>query len=199
MRTYGFKGTGFEYRQETADYLIVIYIAPSRWGGNCSAGFAVHPKQVDHDYDGKIDFRKLKTYQYEFNMSLAKDPNGPSWDYANEEKTNLETLNKILATIKNVALPVIEQFKASPSILELFDMNEMSKFHKNWTKRTGVYIATTSERFAWAIALVLEKKNLAKAKQFANWCLSQSQNDEEEEEWFGDKDLKRILKTNNGA
>ena len=43
------------------------------------------------------------------------------------------------------------------------------------------------------------KKDLMKAKQFAQWCLSQSQYDEGEEEWFGDKDLRRIIETNNGA
>jgi hypothetical protein len=199
MRVYGFKGSGFEYRHETDNYLIVVYIAPSRWGGSCSAGFGIHPKQVDHEYYGKINFERLKTYQYEFRMSLAEDPNGPSWMYSDEEKTNLETLTKIIEIIKSVAFPVIEQFKASPSILELFEVNELRQFHENWTKRTGVYIATTSERFAWATALVLEKKDLMKARQFAQWCLSQSHYDEGEEEWFGDKDLRRILATNNGA
>src|SRR5215203_7177215 len=131
MRMYGFKGTGFDYRQETNGYLIAVYIDPSRWGGSCSAGFAVHPKQVDHDYYGNINIEKLKTYQYEFRMSLAEDPNGPSWKYADDEKMNLDTLAKILETITRVAFPVIEQFKASPSILELFELNEMTNFHEN--------------------------------------------------------------------
>ena len=199
MRLCGFKGTGFEYFQESEDYLITVYIDPSRWRGSCSPGYAVHPKQVDHDYNGKIDFKKLKTYHYEFRMSLAKDPNGPSWEYADDEKTNLGTLDEILAVIKRVAFPVIDQFKASPSILELFEVNELNKFHKNWAKRTGVFMATTNERFAWAATLVLEKKNLTKAKEFAQWGLSQLQADEGEQEWFGNKDLKRVLAINYGA
>lgn len=74
MRMHGYKGTRFEYLQETDNYFIAVNIDPSRWGGSCSAGFAVHPKQVDHDYYGEINFEKLKTYQYEFKMSLGKNP-----------------------------------------------------------------------------------------------------------------------------
>lgn len=197
MRLCGFKGTGFEYRQETDEYLIALYIDPSRWGGSCSAGFAIHPKQVNHDYYGPIDFEKLKTYQYEFRMSLAKEPNGPSWDYAEDRETNLVTLDKIVKTIKKVALPAIEQFKTNPSVMELFGVDELRQFHKNWAKRTGTYIATTNGRFAWAAALMLEKKNPRKAKEFAEWCLSQP--NESGGEWFGTVDLKRVIASSNGA
>ena len=55
MRRYNFKGTGFDYFQETEDFLIAVYISPGRWGGECYAGFAIHPKQIDKDYNGKRD------------------------------------------------------------------------------------------------------------------------------------------------
>lgn len=197
MRLYGFKGTGFEYKQETDDYLIAVYIDPGRWGGNCSAGFAIHPKRIDKDYNGKRDLTKLKTYQYEFKFGLTTYTRGERWKYAADEFTNLVTLAKIIEAIKAKAFPVIDRFKAIPSILDQFDVTEMNKFHDNWTRRTGVCIATTDSRFAWAMTVIYENKNLEKAKQFAKWALSKSNDDDEE--WFGDKDFHRVLTKNNGA
>jgi len=197
MRLLGFKGTGFEYKQETDDYLIAVYIDPSRWGGSCSAGFAVHPKQIDKGYNGKRDLTKLKTYQYEFKFGLTTYARGEKWEYADDEATNLVTLSKIVDAIKSKAFPVIDKFKATPNILDKFGVTEMNKFHDNWTKRTGVFISTTDLRFAWAMTVIYENKNLKKAKQFAKWALSQS--DDNDEEWFGDKDFHRVLTKNNGA
>lgn len=197
MRNNGFKGTGFEYKQETDDYLIAVYISPSRWGGSCSAGFAIHPKIIDKDSEGKKDLTKLKTYQYEFRFGLTPYARGEKWKFSEEEQTNLETLSVIIDTLKNKAFPVINQFKASPSILDQFDVTEMDKFHENWVKRTGVSVATADLRFAWAMTLIYEHKNLEKAKQFANWTVSEI--DIMNSTWFATNDLKRILNKNNGA
>jgi hypothetical protein len=191
MRLYGFKGTGFEYLQNTEDYLIAVYIDPSRWGGSCSAGFAIHPIQVDKDYNGKKDLTKLKTYQYEFKFSLTKFARGEKWEYNNDEATNLLTLSKIMDVIKNKAFPVIEKFKATPNILEQFEVTEMNKFHDNWGKRAGIFIATTDLRFAWAMTIIFENKNLQKAKEFAEWAVSHPDNSNTE--WFGNKDFRRVL------
>jgi hypothetical protein len=155
------------YINDTDDYLIAVYIDPSRWGGSCSAGFAIHPKPIDKDYNGKKNLTKLKTCQYEFKFSLTQYARGEKWKYADDEATNLATLSKIIATIKNKAFPVIDKFKTTPNILDQFEVDDMNKFHANWIKRTGVSIATTDLRFAWAMTIILENKNIEKAKQFA--------------------------------
>ncbi|MBC7722145.1 MAG: DUF4304 domain-containing protein [Pedobacter sp.] len=191
MRQYGFKGTGFEYFQNTEDFLIAIYISPGTWGGNCTAGFAIHPKQIDKHYDGKRDLEKLKIYQYEFKMGLTDYERGERWDYADEETDNLATLTKIIKLIKEKVFPVIELFKKSPNILELFEVSEMDKFHYNWTKKTGVTISTTDLRFAWAMTLVFEQKNIVKANEFAKWGLSNLT--DSDNNWFGKKDFDRVL------
>ena len=197
MRHFGFKGTGFEYFQDTDDFLFAVYIDPSRWGGSCSAGFAVHPKQVDKDYNGNKDLTKLKIYQYEFKMGLTEYPGGESWNYTDDEASNLMVLSKIIQAIKDKAFPVIEQFKVRPNILEQFEVAEMDNFHANWTKRTGVSIATTDIRFAWAMTIIFENKNLDRAKQFAKWGLSKPDN--KNNGWFGSEDFSRILTKNNCA
>lgn len=133
--------------------------------------FAVHPKQTDKDYNGSKDLPKLKIYQYGFKMGLKAYPSGATYNYANNEVSNITTLSKIMQAIKNKAIPVTEEFKASPNILEQYKVAEMDNFYTNWTKRTGVSIATTNIRFAWAMARILENKNLYRAKQFARWGL----------------------------
>ncbi len=194
MRLHGFKGTGFEYKQETDDYLIAVYIDPSRWGGSCSAGFAIHPKLIDKDYDGKKDLAKLITNQYEFKFSFIPYARGEKWEYAYDEATNLGTLAKIVHTIKYKAFPVIERFTSTPNFLDKFEVSEMNKFHDYWTKRFGVSIATTDLRFAWAMTIIFENRNLEKAKQFANWALSLPEN--LNSDWFGNNDFHRVLKKN---
>ena len=196
MRQYGFKGTGFNYFQETEDFLIAVYIEASRWGGSCRTGFAVHPKEIEKDYKGKRDINNLNIYQYEFVMTLTEYASGDSWSYKDDNKENLETLSKIIASIKEKAFPVIEQFKTKPNILELFDVTELKDFHKNWTRRTGVSIGTTDIRFAWAMTMFFEKKNKLKAQQFAKAGLSLLS---KTDTFFGTSDFERLLTDNNGA
>ena len=192
MRASGFKGTGFKYFQETEDFLIAIYISPSRWGGSCSAGFAIHPKKIDKDYNNKkYDFKKLKINQYEFKTSLAEYARGEWWDYKDDEKENIETLSKIINSIKEKAFPIIKKFSSTPNILELFEVNELNNFHENWTKNTGVSISTTDLRFALVMTIFFETKDFEKAKQFAKWGLSHLT--ESEQDWFGKNDFDRVL------
>ncbi|TDO26984.1 hypothetical protein BC659_2299 [Sediminibacterium goheungense] len=140
---------------------------------------------------------KLKTDQYEFKFGLTPFARGERWEYADDEGTNLETLSKILNIIKDKAFPVIEKFKATPNILEQFEVFEMNRFHDNLTKRLGTSIATTDLRFAWAMTIIFENKNLAKARQFAKWALSQPNNFNSD--WFGNEDFHRVLTKNKGA
>lgn len=196
LRKYGFKGTGLEYFKETEEYLITVYIEPSRWGGSCRARFALHPKQVNKDYDGEKDLTKLKVYQYEFKMSLSPESGGINWDYSEDEEENLITIENILKTIKSIAFPIIEKFTITPSVLDLFEITDMATFHDSCLKKIGVYIATTDHRFAWAMALIYEHKNPEKAKQFAEWGLSQSTGNDG---WFGNADFRRIAEMNKSA
>ena len=194
MRKHGFKGTGLEYHRDAGDYLTAVYIEPSRWGGKCTAGFAIHPKAITKNYNGGLNLNKLKIHDYEFKMSLTDYADGEWWNYNDDEFTNLATLNDIVIAIKRKAFPVIEQFLEQPNILDSFEVAEMAAFHENWIKKTGVFIATVDSQFAWAMTLILKNRNLVKSKQFAKWLLS----DNNDCGWYTN-DLKRILSKNNGA
>jgi len=190
MRKLGFKGTGLQYFQETEDFLFAVYIELGRWGGHCTAGFAVHPKEIKKDSEGKLNLKKLKIYEYEFKMGLSKHSKEQWWKYTDEEKINHQTLSEILQLIKTKTFPVFDLFRSKPNLLELFKVSDLKDFYKVCKKKAGITIDTTETRFAWALAIYFERKNLSKAKQFAKYGLSDL---EEDDTFFGRRDFKRIL------
>lgn len=196
MRNLGFKGSGFDYFQESDDFLFAVYISPSRWSGSCTAGLAIHPKQVTKDSEGALNLNKLKIYDYEFKMSLWEYASGEWWKFSEEEDLNIRTVNEILDLIKVKALPAINQFQAEPNILDTYQVADLENFYDTWTKKTGLFISTSEVRFAWAITLYLEHKNPMKAKEFAVYGLSQLP---KRDKWFGKADFQRVLNEDKSA
>jgi hypothetical protein len=195
MRKLGFKGSGFDYYRETDDYLFAIWIE-SRWGGSCSTGLAIHPKQVDKNSEGKLNLEKLKIHQYEFKLSLSGQGRSDRCEYSDEKEQNQKTINEIIVYIKEKAVPAMELFTAKPNILDGFKVSELKNFHNNFIKKTGTSIATTEVRFAWAMTLIFENKDLVKARQFAQYGVNQL---DDNASWFGMADFKRVLSENNVA
>jgi hypothetical protein len=196
MRKLGFKGTGFEYTKETDNFLYAIFIEGSRWGGQCTVGAAVHPKQIDRNSGGVFDFKKLKIYDYEFKLSLWDYARGERWEYRDSLEDNLNTLHKIIDRIKNKAIPTFSLFETNPNILDEFETSDLDNFHEIFTRKTGLSIATTEIRFAWAMTLIFENSNPTKAKQFAKYGYSKLS---KEDKFFGKLDFKKVLRENNGA
>ncbi len=194
MRKLGFKGTGFNYKKETQNFLIAVHLEGNRWGGSsCTAHFAVHPKSIKRKVRGILDFKKLPTHRYEFKMGVGDDRETEKWEYSDLEEENLQLIQKIVARIKAKAIPVIELFCATPGLLDTFKISDMPDFHNNYIKKTGTAIATSDGRFAWAMAMIFEHTNLPKAKLFAEYCLSLS-DAPDDSTFFGHQDLERISK-----
>jgi hypothetical protein len=196
MRDFGFKGSGFDYLQETSDFLFSVYISPSRWSGQCCVGLAIHPKQVTRDNRGDLNFKKLKNYQYEFKFSLGPIAREETWDYRKTAGENLSIVGEMIDVIKNRALPIIDNLKKQTNLLDEFTVSDLDDFHQKFTNRTGISIATTETRFAWAMAVIYEEKNLAKAQAFAEYVLSRPKMSVN---FFGNADLERIVGKNNAA
>jgi hypothetical protein len=71
MRKLGFKGTGFDYFQETNDFLFAITIGgKSGASGLCTISIAAHPKiiTINTQDERPLNFKKLPFYHYEFRM-----------------------------------------------------------------------------------------------------------------------------------
>ena len=189
MRKLGFKGTGVDYFQDSKDFLFAVTIGGKAGAaGVCSVSMAVHPKVINRNkFDGKLlNFKKLAFYRYEFRMSLEEE--SKFWDFSDKEEGNIKTINEILDIIKAKALPIFEQFKAG--LLDTFTTDDLDTFYDSFDNKTGVHhIMTSDVNFAWVLALYFENKNYEKSKAFANYALSKMGN----KQWFGGKDIKRIL------
>jgi len=191
MQKLGFKGSGFIFKKENKDFIFAIYIKGSRWGGRCSAGFAVHPKQIEKYSLGRLDLKKLPIHLYEFKMSLSKTAPGERWEYSNIQTENLQIVQKIVAAINERAVPAIQLYCNDPGLLDIFGVADLKDFHRNYTKKTGVRIATTHIRFAWAMATIFEFTNPVKARLFAEYGISQLIPGDT---FFGKGDFERVLK-----
>ena len=180
----------------TDDFLFSVYISQSRWGGQCSVGLAIHPKQITKDSRGDLKIKKLKNYEYEFKFSLGPVARGETWEYKETNESNLKIVHEMIGVIQRRAMPIIENLKKDMNLLDEFQVNDLDNFHAKFTSKTGISIATTETRFAWAMAILYEEKNLTKAKAFAEYILSRPKMSVN---FFGNADLERILSKNNAA
>ena len=188
MRKLGFKGNGFNYAIENEDFLSSVCISPGRWGGNCSVILGIHPKCITKVGNLNLNLKKLPIHLHEFRMSLSKTVPARRWGYCDTEVKNILIMHKIIALIKSRAIPVIRLYTESPTILETFKVTDLRNFHKKYAEKTGTYIATSGERFAWALAMFFEFTNPVKAKRFSEYGLSRPG-----DTFFGNQDFERIL------
>jgi len=77
-------------------------------------------------------------------------------------------------------------------ILDTIEIPDMQNFHRYYLKRTGTTIATTDVRFCRAMAMIIESKDPAKARLFAEYGLSQCTPGDS---FFGREDFERISRS----
>lgn len=178
LRSFGFKGSGFNYLMDTEHFVFTIGIQASRDGGKCCAEFGFQPKSIDTDGSRTLDFKKLKYYDCEFRTRLA--PIGESnhwWQYASNEHDNLELANQIIGVVKNQAIPFIQRFQENPNLLESI---EVPGPHDKGIRIPDILLemrfGLTAIRWPWVLAKALSITNPVKARAFAKYGLSKAPN-----------------------
>jgi len=198
LKTLGFKGSGFNYIMDSDNFIFIIGVQASQWGGQCCAEFGIHPKDIDSFGDHKVDFKKLKYYQCEFRTRLPTN-NGSDqwWKYSDDQEKNIQVANQIFDIVVRQVVPIIELFKGDKYVLDriyVSDLNNIFKYVAD--KLGGMSLMTTDIRFAWALTKIYEKRNLDKAKQFAEFGMSKL---DDKSTFIGKVDFERVLRQNNGA
>lgn len=198
LKDLGFKGSGFSYLMDTNNFVFAIGIQASQYGGQCCAEFGIQPKSIDTNMLETLDFKKLKYYNCEFRTRLAPvEQSDKWWKYSENEQDNVQIANEIIQLIKNRALPIIQLFKDNPNILETIEPADLDNLYANVSKKlSGMTLATTEIRFAWAMTKALAKTNPTKAKMFAKYGMSKL---DSSSTFIGKRDFERILTENNGA
>ena len=198
MRCLGFKGSGFNYSIDSDNFVFIIGIQASQYGGQCCAELGIQPKSLDTDGSRKIDFKKIKYIDCELRTRLS--PHGQSdnwWKYGDNESENRKVIGEIIDTIKKHAIPVIERFKNNPTILEQIEIADLENLHNGASdKLKGLNLMTTEIRLAWALTKALENTNLVKAKEFAQYGLSKIKLPST---FFGIDYFEEVLSKNNDA
>jgi hypothetical protein len=193
LRALGFKGSGFDYRMLSNDFIFVIGIQTSRLGDDFFAEFGIQPKQITGIGTYEINFKKFKYYNCEFRTTLLnKNGTGSTWKFSDDPLKNVEMANDISLIVKTEIIPIIDAFLHEPYILDSIEVNDLNDIANNLPAKMGGMQLTTSDiRMAWALAMVYEKRDIQKAKEFAEFGLSKLRF---RSSFMGTPDLRRIIK-----
>ena len=188
----GFKGSGFSFKMDSDDFIFIIGIQPSQYGGQCCVEFGIQPKMVDTNGFNTVDFKKIKYYNCELRTRLTPSGQGDNWwKYSDDETDNLKLANQIADLVKDRALPIINSFKSNPNILESINSTDLdNNFYKSMANKIGMSLMTTDIRFAWVLTKVFEKTNIQKAKEFALYGINKL---DTSNKFFGRRDFERVL------
>src|SRR5690606_20992834 len=89
LTTLGFKGSGFNYRMEGENFIFILGVQTSRWGGECCVELGIQPKDIDSFGNRAINFEKLKYYECEFRTRLASANGTTQWlEFTNDQEKN---------------------------------------------------------------------------------------------------------------
>jgi hypothetical protein len=198
LKELGFKGTGFDYKLETENFVFVIGIQASRYGGQCCVEFGFQPKAIDNNGFQDIDFKKIKYYSCEFRTRLHYPTKGDKWwKYSEEEQINIGIANEIVELVKSNALPIITLMQKKPNPIDNLTIHDLDKIYtKVSEKLNGMVLMTSEGRLAWALTKYYEKSNPIKSKEFALYGLEKTKS---VPGFFARPYLEQIVKGNNNA
>jgi len=194
LRTLGFKGSGFNYLLDSDNFIFTIGIQASQHGGQCCAELGIQPKEIDNSGKHQIDFKKLKHYNCEFRTRLSKKNRADQWwKYSDDEHQNIEIADEIFTIIQRDVLQIINLFKSAPYVLDRIEIEDLENIFKSIpSKLAGMTLMTSNIRLAWALTMIYEKRDLKKARQFAQFGLSKLENSNT---FFGKSYFENILKS----
>ncbi len=193
LRTLGFKGSGFSYTMESENFIFMIGVQASRWGGQCCAEFGIQPKDIDSFGEHKIDFKKLRYYECEFRIRLGTDQ---WWQYSEDLRENIQIASQIFSVVVTQVVPIVDLFKSDEFVFDRIEVSDLSNFKCLVEKFNGVSFMTTDIRFTWALTKLYEKRNPERAKQFAKFGLSQL---DSTSRFSGKSDFERVIRQNKDA
>ncbi|NII28263.1 DUF4304 domain-containing protein [Pseudoflavitalea sp. X16] len=197
LRTLGFKGSGFNYLMDTDDFVFTIGVQASQWGGQCCAEFGIQPKAIDGIGEYKIDFRKLKYSECEFRTRLTNNNKSDQWwQYSDDPEKNIQVANEMFSIVVNQAVPIMDLFKNKDYIFDKIEVSDLDNIYKNVSSKLGgMDLMTTDIRLAWALTKIYEKRDVARAKQFARFGLSKL---EPTSTFIGRTDFEKVLNAGPG-
>ena len=199
LKEFDFKGSGFGYKKDSENFIYIIGIQASQYGGKCCVELGIHPKEITDLFGHEINFKTMKYYDCEFRMRLEKIQNkkwwnfstkntdNQWWEYSISEKENLKTSESIFQSVKAEAIQIIELFESENYIFDSLNKNDLTN-PKN--KIGGLNLIGTETRLIWALSKIYAKRNPQKALEFAKLGISKLDNNDK---FSGKKDFENII------
>lgn len=163
FRTLGFNGSGFHYKLLCENFIFTIGIQPSRNGGSCCAEFGIQPIELVEDA------KKIKYYDCEFRTRIFDNENGDQWwEYSNIEDVNLKNADNIFQIFHNKYFALVEKLNSEIypfDIIEPVDVSDFGNLQRNIFN--GHLMCNTKIRFIWILTEIYKKRNISKARKFA--------------------------------
>ena len=199
LKEFGFKGSGFSYRKDSENFIFIIGIQASQYGGKCCVELGIHPKEITDWFGSEINLKTLKYYECEFRTRLtkiktkkwwnfsSKNYDNQWWDYSKSEKANMNTAENIILSIKNEVVPIIQAFQSENYILDKIENSDLSNPSQ---KLSGLNIIGTEVRLILALSKIYEKRNPKKAVELAKLGMLKL---EPNDKFLGKEDFNKII------
>lgn len=134
LRELGFKGSGFNFRRVSGNYIHTIQIFGDKYGGQGWVEVGVHLEFLPDSIHRPIDIKKIKTISCFLRHSLHLENGNQMVDYGIDELEAKESLDLITDMILTDGLSYFELFNNFPEPFDRIFLEDLKKNNSNFDK-----------------------------------------------------------------
>ena len=127
LRELGFKGSGFNYKKTSGNYIHTIQIFGNKYGGEGWVEVGVHLDFLPDSVHEPIDLKKINTIDCFARHSLHLENGNQMVDYGIDEKEAEESIGLMYEMIFNQGMPYFDLFQDFPSPFDQISLTDLKK------------------------------------------------------------------------
>ncbi len=168
VRKLGWKGSGFNFRQETDSPVVNIFgIQGSRWGGSVCCETAIHFNFLHDLTHNQIDISKTTYASCMIRNRLSPQGEGDyHWNFRDNEEDNVKSISQILSAFKTHGTNFYNEFVDFPHPFDKITPGEIA--NNRGYRILGKYFLLNLIDFCWLLKEInLKIGRPAVAKEFS--------------------------------
>lgn len=164
LRADGFSGSGRTFRRVVGDFVQVVNVQGSRYGGQFAVNLAIHPLCIP-DVRGEVpDPKKLTEELCEFRRRLSESSADQWWKHDGSQESMNTAIKAVAIVYCTIGRQILEHFNGSVSPMHLVTPEAFENGQYNFQG-----FGSTNVRMALALARFCQAKGHKEAaKKFAN-------------------------------
>lgn len=107
LRSDGFAGSGRTFRRILLDWVQVIHVQASKWGGSFAVNLAVHPLALPDLRGNQPDPKKINEELCEFRRRLSSTNTDQWWKHENTEASMIRAVSEAAEVYVNFGRPLL--------------------------------------------------------------------------------------------